>query len=66
MDGPSQLRLRKLVIEFQIDRYAQNRIELAYRRVETLAVAEIQPKDSVQDDSDQTLNKADLAEEIHG
>lgn len=66
MDGPIQLGLRMLVIEFQIDRYVQDRIELAYRRIETLAIAEDQPADSVQIDLIEALGKAAFLTEIHG
>lgn len=48
MDGPVRLGQRSLSIEFKSDRHAQNRIELAYRRLETLATADTPPEDSVQ------------------
>ena len=48
MDGPIRLGHRKLSIQFQHDRHAQDRIELAYRRIETLVIAADHPLCSVQ------------------
>lgn len=48
MDGPIRLGHRMLSIEFQNDRHAQQRIELAYRRVEDLKGTKPVPKTTVQ------------------
>ena len=48
MEGTVQLGHRMLAIQFQTNRHAQGRIELAYRLIETLAIKEEQPNDSVQ------------------
>ena len=44
MEGTVSLRHRKLLIEFQTDRHAQERIHLAYQRLETLASVNADPK----------------------
>ena len=66
MDGPIRVGHRMLSIEFQSDRYVQDRIELAYRRLETLAIVEDQPEDSVQVALLEPFNMATFASEIQG
>ncbi len=48
MDGPIWLDQRKLAIEFDSDRHGSDRIELAYRRTQTLATLDSPRKSSVQ------------------
>jgi hypothetical protein len=66
MEGTVQLGHRMLAIQFQTNRHAQGRIELAYRLVETLAIEDGQPKDSVQTDSLNAKPTANFATEIQG
>lgn len=44
MEGTVSPRHRKLLIEYQTDRHAQDRIHLAYQRLETLASIGSDPK----------------------
>lgn len=46
MDGPIRLGGRTVSIEFKDDRHSTNRIELAYRLVETLATINLPKKSS--------------------
>jgi hypothetical protein len=66
MDGPIRLRQRMLSIQFQNDRHAHDRIELAYRRIEMLSIASDHPKDSVQLALPMPLTTANFTSEIQG
>lgn len=66
MEGTVQLGHRTLAIQFQTNRHSQGRIELAYRLVETLAIENEQPKDSVQADRLNAEPTANFLTEIQG
>lgn len=66
MEGTVQLGLRILAIQFQTDRHAQDRIELAYRLIETLAIDSEHPENSVQIDSLNAVPTVNLTAEIQG
>lgn len=65
MDGPLRLGHRSVSIDFETDRHARDRIEQAYRLIETLAIDSSSPQDSVQIDSSSALSTANSTE-IHG
>lgn len=66
MDGPIRLEQRKLAIEFASDRYGADRIELAYRRTQTLATLDSPRKSSAQTALPVPPATATLDSEIQG
>ena len=66
MDGPLRLGHRTLLIDFQNDRHALSRVELAYRRVEMLATDKTTPPTSVQVTDAIPLTTDTLTPEIQG
>lgn len=65
-EGAGQLGNRMVTIQFQPNRLAQSRIDLAYRLLATLANEEEQLEDSVQSDSSNARPMANLKVEIQG
>jgi hypothetical protein len=66
MDGPSFFGQRKISTQFQHDRHSQERLELAYRRVESPPTT-LQPAEaSVQTSSPKPLQSTVLVPEIQG
>lgn len=66
MEGPVRRAHRSVSIDFEADRHARDRIEHAYRLIETLAMDSNPPKDSVQIDSLSVLSTANSKVETHG
>jgi hypothetical protein len=66
MDGPIWLEQRKLAIEFDSDRYGADRVELAYRRTQTLVTLDSPRKSGVQTALPVPPATATLDSEIQG
>lgn len=66
MEGTVQLGHRMLAIEFHTNRLSHGRIELAYRLIETLAIKEQHPEDSVQTDTLNAEPTANFTSETQG
>lgn len=66
MDGPIRLGQRELAIEFRSDRHGEDRVEMAYRRVEMLAAADSPRKSSAQTTLPAARAIATFASEIQG
>lgn len=64
MDGPVRLGHRSVSLSFETDRHAGERIEQAYRLMETLAIDSNPPTDSVQVDSSSVLSTVNSTSEI--
>ena len=66
MDGPIQLGLRVLSVEFQSDRHGVERINSAYQRLEMLANAQNVSGDTVQATEESPHLNCSLATEKQG
>lgn len=66
MEGRVQVGHRIVAIQFQPNRLAQGRFELAYRLLATLAIEVERADDSVQVDTLNAEPTADFAAEIQG
>lgn len=66
MEGNVQLGHRAVEIQFQLNRHAHARFELAYRLLGTLAIEAEQADDSVQVDNLNAGQTVNLTAEIQG
>lgn len=66
MDEPVRLGHRTVVVEFQTNRFGQDRIEMAYQRIEMLATSQVDVEDSVQDALSTPSETEAKLTEIHG